>query len=139
MAANAVDTLREGEFVAIKTYHSTYLSAQPNATLEYRRSTEAWERFQLIRKGKRKWAFRTEHGQYLSAISKDNVVFTADMPLRRETFKIEGRELSSVSLYSPFHAFYLSAQPSSSEKGRVECNRAQAQQWEHFAIERHPK
>jgi hypothetical protein len=136
MGDNTVDSLREGESVAIRTHHKTYLSAQPNFSLEYRPGVGAWETFQLIRKGKRKWAFRTERGQYLSAFSKDNVLFTADTPLRRETFKIEGNQLSSVSLYSPFHAFYLSAQPASNEKGKVECNRSEAREWEHFLIER---
>jgi hypothetical protein len=139
MSANSVDSLREGEYVAIRTCHGTYLSAQPKMGLEYRPAAAGWERFQLIAKGKRKWAFRTEHGQYLSAHSKDNVLFNADTPLRRETFRIEGNQLSAVALYSPFHAFYLSAQPGAGERGKVECNRARPQEWERFAIERLPK
>jgi hypothetical protein len=131
MTTNSIDSLAEEMKVAIKTHHQTYISALPNASVEYRDSPDGQASFTLIRKGKRQWAFRTSHGQYLSAFSKDNVLFTADTPLRREAFLLGGPSLSEVTLYSKFHAFYLSAQ----RNAKLECNRSEAREWEHFAIE----
>jgi hypothetical protein len=103
--------------------------------VEYRNTPDGPARFTLIQKGKRKWAFRTCYGSYLSAVSKDNVLFAADTPLRREAFLVEGPSLSSVALYSKFHAFYLSAQTNK----KLECNRSEAREWEHFSIEIIPR
>jgi hypothetical protein len=116
--------------VAIRNFHGTYISATQNASVEYRGAPDGQASFTLIRKGKRQWAFLTCHGQYLSAFSKDNVLFSADTPLRREAFLIDGPSLENVTLYSKFHAFYLSAQP----EAKLECNRSEAREWQHFAI-----
>jgi hypothetical protein len=135
MASQGLDSLREGDFVAIKTYHQLYISADPKGNVRGAQQVGEWERFQLIRKGKRKWAFRSCHSTYLSAFSKDNALFTADTPLRRESFLLTGSSLKEANLFSKFHAFYLSAQLRDS---RLECNRTEAREWERFSIERQP-
>jgi hypothetical protein len=131
MDPRLVDSLSEGDFVFIKTSQNKYVSAQPNGGLEFRDKAVEWETFQLIRKGKRKWAFRSCHNQYLSAVSKDLVLFRAEIPLRKEAFLVGGDTLDQVSLFSKFHAFYLSA-----TLKELSCN--QAQSIEKFALERKP-
>jgi hypothetical protein len=126
----SVDSLREGTFVSIKAWVGKYICSIPNGGINYVPVAKEWERLQLIRKGKRKWAFLNCRGLYLSAVDQEFVQFAATTPLRRESFVIDG-SLSHATLYSKFHRRYLSAQRDT----KLECNRQNPLEWEHFVIE----
>jgi hypothetical protein len=44
------------------------------------------------------------------------VVFVDDTPLRRETCELQGDNLDKVTMFSTFHAFYLSTEPRDSRE-----------------------
>lgn len=114
-----VSSLQEGEYVYIRTaLQGMYISALPDDNLEFKKQPGDREKFQLIRKGKGKWAFRSVNNQYLSAVSKDVVLFASQTPLRREEFLLIGRTLDQVKFYSKFHAYYMNI----AEDGKLRCN-----------------
>lgn len=122
MKANEkISSLQEGAYVRIRSTfpHTKYITALPDGNLEFKDSATANSTFQLVKKGKSKWAFRSTFNQYLSAVAKDLVLFATDTPLRREEFFLDGQDLSDVYFYSKFHAFYVVV--SENEKG-LECN-----------------
>lgn len=107
---NSLALLKEGDYVFIRTSCAPerYISARPDGHLEFVDKPGPDDkncRLQLIRKGKLKWAFRSVHNQYMSAVAKD-VVFGSETPLRREEFRLEGT-LDATTFYSKFHAFFV--------------------------------
>lgn len=118
---NKISSLAEGEYVHIRaTYpHNKYISALSNGNLEFKDTADESTKFQLVRKGKSKWAFRSIYNQYLSAVAKDLVLFATDTPLRREEFFLDGQGLQDVYFYSKFHAFYVIV---SEKSNGLECN-----------------
>lgn len=116
---NSLTSLREGEYVYVRTaVDGSYISALPDDNLEFKKQPGEREKFQLIRKGKGKWAFRSVNNQYLSAVSKDVVLFASRTPLRAEEFLLIGRTLDQVKFYSKFHAYYMNI----AEDGKLRCN-----------------
>lgn len=122
--------LKTPEFIALKSCHGKYLSAQPNGTADWssdRRGKPA--NIQLVDAGNGKYGLKSVYSKYLSAQPDGRAEWNRDRLDLWETWELEAHG-EAVALKS-FRGKYLSAQPN----GRVEANRDAAKQWEIFVIE----